>query len=301
MLSLVLPKGSSLEQRTLDLFAAAGLEISRPSARAQRGTIAYGGAIRVVFCKPREIPPVVGSGAFDFGLTGGDWVEETGAKVETLASLTYAKTSNAPWRIVLAVPADHPATDVRDLRSGTRVATEYVNIGRRFLEEAGLNAEVVRSFGATEAKIPELADAVIDVVETGDSLRHNGLRVLQTIRTCTPQVIAGPHALADDTKRDRIDKVVRLLRAAAAETPCTMITVRVPGPHLHTVTPLMPAGSWLAGTDLADADIVVLQGRAPRAELLERTDALLAAGALDITESDIHRTVPAYASRLSPG
>ncbi|QDI67365.1 ATP phosphoribosyltransferase [Streptomyces calvus] len=293
MLSLVLPKGSSLEQRTLDLFATAGLEIRRAAARSQRATIDYGGPIRVVFCKPREIPAVVASGAFDVGLTGADWIEESEAKVDTLASFAFAKTSDAPWRLVLAVPTDHPATDVRDLPDGTRVATEYVNIGRRFFEEAGLHADIVRSYGATEAKIPELADAVIDVVETGDSLRHNGLRVLRTVRTCTSQVIAGPHTLADPSKRQRVHNVVRLLRAAAAGTRRTMITVRVPEQSLHTVTPLMPAGSWRAGTDLAEAGVVVLQGLAPHTELLQTTDALLAAGALDITESDIRKTVPA--------
>ncbi|MFQ6148366.1 ATP phosphoribosyltransferase [Streptomyces seoulensis] len=295
MLSLVLPKGSSLEERTLDLFARAGLEVRRPSDRSYRGSIDYGGPIRVAFYKPREIPFVVESGMFDFGLTGADWIEESDAKVEVLESFTYAKLTDSPWRIVLAVPAEHPADEVADLRSGTRVASEYVNIGRRFFEDAGIPVEMVHSYGATEAKIPELADAVIDVVETGASLRHNGLRVLETIRTCTPQVIASPAAAGDEKKRERIRNVIRLLDSAHAGSSRILMTVRVPSEKLNEVTLLMPVGSWCAGVDIVDSSVTVLQGLVLRAGLPEVTDAILAAGALNITESDVLKVVPAHA------
>ncbi|MHC3470906.1 ATP phosphoribosyltransferase [Streptomyces sp. 7R007] len=293
MLSLALPKGSSLEGRTLELFAAAGLEIRRTSPHTYRGSIEYGGTIRVAFYKPREIPLVVESGSFDLGLTGADWIEEMGAKVETLQSFTYAKLTDAPWRIVIAVPAEHPARHAEELAAGTRVASEYVNIGRDFFQDIGVRVQMVRSFGATEAKIPELADAVIDVVETGDSLRRNGLRILQTIRTCTPQVIACPQSLADETTRERIRSLVHRLSAAGPGKSRVLITTRVRVDMLPAVTPLMPVGSWRAGVDLADADIVVLQGLAPRSELLAVTDAILQAGALEVTESDVLKSVSA--------
>ncbi|KOU52239.1 hypothetical protein ADK55_17455 [Streptomyces sp. WM4235] len=295
MLSLALPKGSSLEERTLDLFARAGLEVRRSSDRSYRGSIDYGGPIRVAFYKPREIPFVVESGMFDFGLTGADWIEESDAKVEVLESFTYAKLTDSPWRLVLAVPMEHPADEVADLRSGTRVASEYVNIGRRFFEDAGIAVEMVHSYGATEAKIPELADAVIDVVETGASLRHNGLRVLETIRTCTPQVIASPAAAGDEKKRERIRNVIRLLDSAHAGSSRILMTVRVPSEKLNEVTILMPAGSWRAGVDIVDSGVSVLQGLVLRAGLPEITDAILAAGALNITESDVLKVVPAHA------
>ncbi|MER7922816.1 ATP phosphoribosyltransferase [Streptomyces sp. NPDC096057] len=293
MLSLALPKGSSLEERTLDLFATAGLKVRRSSPHTYRGSIEYGGGIEVAFYKPREIPLVVESGSFDFGLTGADWIEEAAAKVETLETFTYSKLTDAPWRIVLAVPVEHPARHAGELASGTRVASEYVNLGRKFFLDTGLNVHMVRSYGATEAKIPELADAVIDVVETGDSLRHNGLRILETICTCAPQVIASPASLSVESKRERIRSVVHRLSAAGPGRSRVLITSRVPVQKLSAVAPLMPVGSWRAGVDLVDADIVVLQGLAPVTDLVTVTDAILRAGAMEVTESDVLKTMSA--------
>ncbi|MFG2981708.1 ATP phosphoribosyltransferase [Streptomyces sp. NPDC048258] len=300
MLSLALPKGTSLEERTLDLFARAGLEVKRPSGRSYRGRIEYGGPIQVAFYKPREIPFVVESGAFDFGLTGADWVEEADAKVEVLQSFNYAKLTNGPWRIVLAVPLEHEAQQIADLKRGLRVASEYVGIGQRFFRDAGLSVEMVHSYGATEAKIPELADAVIDVVETGSSLQHNGLRILQTIRTCTPQIIASPASAADEAKGDRILKVIRMLNSAHSGPARILMTVRVPAERLPAVVPCMPVGSWRVGVDLVDTDVSVLQGLAPRKGLPEMMDAILEAGALEVAESDVLKTVPNYPERDMP-
>jgi ATP phosphoribosyltransferase len=214
MLSLALPKGSSLERRTLDLFAKAGLEIQRPNDKVYRAVIDHEDPIKAVFYKPREIPRVVESGIFDFGLTGTDWIEEAAAKVETVTTFSYSKNSDMPWRVVLAVPDEDAARMADDLPSGVRVATEYVNIGRRYFEEVGLRAEMVQSFGVTEAKIPELAEAIIDVVETGTALRQNGLRPIATVRVCFPQLIASPSALRDATKRQNIRNIAQMLEAA---------------------------------------------------------------------------------------
>lgn len=216
MLSLALPKGSSLERRTLDLFAEAGLEVRRPCERVYRAVIDHDDPIKTVFYKPREIPQVVEAGIFDFGLTGADWIEETSAKVETVTSFSYSKASDNPWLVVLAVSDENTARTVADLPGGVRVATEYVNIGRRYFEDIGLRAEMVRSYGVTEAKIPELAEAIIDVVETGSALRQNGLRAIATVRTCVPQLIASPAAWRDATKRQRIRSVAQMLNAAHA-------------------------------------------------------------------------------------
>lgn len=299
MLSLALPKGSSLERRTLDLFAAAGLGVRRPSDHTYRAEIEYGGIVQVAFYKPREIPDVVESGALDLGLTGGDWVEESGAKVETVTSFTYAKTYDAPWRVVLAVPEAAQARSVGDLDHGIRVATEYPHIARRFFRDAGVRAEVVRSYGATEAKIPELADAVVDVVETGTALRHNGLRVIETIRTCTPQLIAGPSAWNDMGKRAAIQGVARLLGAVRTGASRVLLTVQVPERYLPQVAPLMSAGAWRAGAGLFDADLVVLQGLETREGLPETIDRLMAAGAVDVVESEVGKVLTARKDPLS--
>ncbi|MFC9238435.1 ATP phosphoribosyltransferase [Streptomyces decoyicus] len=286
MLSIALPKGSSLEQRTLRLFTAAGLEVSRTSERAYRGTIAYDGPLKVAFFKPREIPTVVEDGTFDVGLTGADWIEETGAKVEHVVSFTYSKTTDLPWRVVLAVPVHHAAQTVQDLDPGTRVATEYPNISHRFLHEAGIHAELVPSYGATEGKIPELADAIVDVVETGSALDHNGLRIIETIRTCTPQLIASPRAWSDAARQRTVQGMARLLYAAHHRAADVLLTVRVPARHLDRVVRSMPERAWSVGTGLRDPSLVVVQGLAVRDGLAETIDGLLAAGAADVVETE---------------
>jgi ATP phosphoribosyltransferase len=286
MISLALPKGS-LERRALELLATAGLPVRRASERSYRGTIDYAGVAHVAFYKPREIPPVIESGTFDLGLTGADWVEESEVKVEVVESFDYSRNTERPWRLVLAVPADHPATGVRDLGDGVRVATEYPNIGRRYFQAAGQRAEVVVSYGATEAKIPELADVLMDVTETGHSLRQNNLRIIETVRTCGAQLIANPAACADKGKRDVIRNVALLLRAAWIGPSHVLLTVRAPAERLPQVVPAMPGQSWRAGSDLADENMVVLQGVLPKRDVPKTIEVLLSAGAVDVAESGI--------------
>lgn len=286
MISLALPTGS-LERRALELFAAAGLDVRRSSERSYRGTIEYAGTTRVAFYKPREIPLVVQNGSFDMGLTGADWIEETGADIEVVESFDYSRNTEKPWRLVLAVPADHPATSVADLADGVRVATEYPNIGRRFFQDAGRRAEVVVSYGATEAKIPELADVMVDVVETGHSLQQNNLRVIETIRTCGAQLIANPAAYADEERSTVIRKVARLLRGAWTGPANVLLTVRAPADRLPEVTLAMPGRSWRAGAELVDENMVVLQGVLSSRDVPETVDVLLSAGAVNVTETGI--------------
>jgi ATP phosphoribosyltransferase len=287
MISLALPKGSSLEQRTLDLFRAAHLPVRRQSEHSYRATIEYDGPMPAVFYKPREIPSVVEQGLFDLGLTGADWVEESGAKIEVVRSFGYSKATNRPWRVVLTVPEEHPARTVADLSPGLRVATEYVAISRDYFAHIGLPVTIVRSYGATEAKIPELADAVIDVVETGSSLRHNGLRILETIRTCDAQLIVNPTAWLHPAKRERILTIAHLLTAAHAGPAHTLLTVQVAPRHLAAVTAAMPDRSWRLGSGLGNEQVVVLQGTAPTDSVVRTIAALASGGALQIMESAV--------------
>ncbi|MGW0610090.1 hypothetical protein [Streptomyces sp. NPDC002788] len=171
------------------------------------------------------------------------------------------------------------------------MATECPTIARRFLKDAGIHAEVVHSYGATEAKIPELADAIVDVVETGSSLDHNGLRIIETIRTCTPWLIAGPQAWCDAGRRRRIQGMARLLDAAHARSTSALLTVRVPAHCLDRVARSIPERSWRVGAGLHGTDLVVDQGLAQRAGLPDTIDRLLEAGALDVTRTDGGMTV----------
>ncbi|MFF3444427.1 ATP phosphoribosyltransferase [Streptosporangium sp. NPDC002721] len=279
MISLALPKGSALERPVLGLLTAAGIGVRRASGRSYRASVDYGGPIQVVFLKPREIPPALEKGAFDFGVAGTDWIEETGAKVEIVEPVAAGE----PWRLVLAVPDGGPG----GLPPGARVATEFPDIGRQYLRGRGLAAEVVHSYGASQAKIPELADAVIEVLEPGVSLPP-GLRVLDTVRTCAPRLVAGPHAWRDARKRARIQRVARLLDSVRAGAAHVLLTVRTSARELPRVAPALPPRSWRVG-DVREDGLVVVQGLAARHGVAETIDGILAAGAADVVASPVGR------------
>ncbi|MER6505407.1 ATP phosphoribosyltransferase [Nonomuraea sp. NPDC001636] len=286
MVSLALPKGTFLERPVLDLFAAAGLEVRRPSERSYRASIAYDGGVEVAFLKPREIPLAVERGVFDFGVTGTDWIEETGAKVE----LVEASGCVPPWRLVLAVPAGHPAVDAAGLPAGARVATGFPKISRQFFQSVPLPVRIVPSSGATEAKVPELADAVVDTDGPGSALDEHDLRVVATLRTCCPQVVASPAAWRDARRRATIQRVARLLASVDGGAAHVLLTVRTTTRDLPRVAGSMPVRSWRAGTGLTES-LVVVQGLAARRGLAETIGGILAAGALDVIESRVGKDV----------
>ncbi|HEX2738496.1 MAG TPA: ATP phosphoribosyltransferase, partial [Acidimicrobiia bacterium] len=209
MLRLVLPKGS-LERATLQLFEDADLPVVRSSDVDYRATIDDPRVTDVRILRPQEIPRYVADGLFDLGITGRDWVNETGADVETLTELHYSKATARPIRLVLAVAADSDAKSIDDLPAGLRVHTEYPEITRRFFDEHGLAAEVTLSYGATEAKVPEIADAVVEITETGRALRAAGLKVLDTILVSHTELIANPTAAADPEKRKAMEQLQTL-------------------------------------------------------------------------------------------
>jgi len=213
VLSLVLPKGS-LERATLDLFDAADLTVRRASERDYHASIEDPRIDRVRFLRPQEIPTYVAEGLFDFGITGRDWITETGADVESLGELAYSKATSDPVRVVLAVPASSGWESIADLPAGIRISTEFPSLTRRFLDEHGIAAVVTPSYGATEAKVPDIVDAIVDLTETGSSLRRNGLRILHTLLTSYTELIANRRSFADVAKRAAMEDVALLLRGA---------------------------------------------------------------------------------------
>src|SRR5688572_23561124 len=200
MLRLVLPKGS-LEKATLDLFEAAYLGVTRSSDVDYRATIDDPRIDEVRILRPQEIPRYVADGLFDIGITGRDWVEETGAEVVSLGELRYSKATDRPVRVVLAVAADSAATAGGDLKDGVRVATEYPEVTRRYFEKQGVRADIQLSYGATEAKVPEIADAVVEMTETGRALRAAGLKIIDTLLVSYTELIANPVAYQDPERR----------------------------------------------------------------------------------------------------
>ena len=200
MLSLVLPKGS-LERATLELFEAADLPIRRGSDRDYHAAVDDPRIDTVRFLRPQEIPSYLEQGLFDLGITGRDWISETGADVHSLTELEYSKATSNPVRIVLAVPREAVANRGRELPDGVRVSTEYPELTRRYFAEIGVKAVIVPSYGATEAKVPDIVDAIVDVTETGSSLRKHGLKVIETLVTSRTELVANHEAYADPEKR----------------------------------------------------------------------------------------------------
>ena len=214
MLKFVVPKGS-LEEQTLRLLEQADLRVRRGSSRDYHGRIDDERIERVSLLRPQEIPRYVEEGFFDLGITGRDWVEETDATVDVLASLEYAKGGvGFGVKIVLAVPQSDPAEQAADLPNGTRISTEYPNLVRRYFERLGTEVRVFESYGATEAKVPEIVDATVDVSETGGTLRAHGMKIIETLLESEVLLIANPVAAVDAEKRRAMDDVTTLLLGA---------------------------------------------------------------------------------------
>ena len=180
MLRIVLPKGS-LERATLELFEAADLGVVRSSDVDYRATIDDPRVDEVRILRPQEIPVYVAEGLFDVGITGRDWIEETGSDVVSLGELRYSKATSNPIRMVVAVADDSPVRVASDLHDGVRVSSEYPQLTKRYFTDRGIDADVRLSYGASEAKVPDIADCVVEITETGRALRAAGLRIIDTI------------------------------------------------------------------------------------------------------------------------
>ena len=209
-LRLGLPKGS-LQEPTLELFKRAGYNIV-VSSRSYRPTV-DDDEIELRLLRAQEIGRYVDHGYLDCGITGADWIAENGADVEVICDLRYSKATSRPTRWVLVVPEDSPIKTVKDL-AGKRIATEAVGITQRYLDGHGVKAEVEFSWGATEVKVPELVDAIVDITETGSSLRANKLRIVDTLMESYPQFIASRSAAKDPWKREKMERIALLLKGA---------------------------------------------------------------------------------------
>jgi ATP phosphoribosyltransferase len=290
VLSLVLPKGS-LERATLELFDAADLTVRRASDRDYHAYVDDPRIDRVRFLRPQEIPSYVAEGLFDFGITGRDWITETGASVASLGELTYSKATSDPVRLVLAVPAPAPWQSISDLPDGIRISTEFPSLTRRFLAENGIKAVVTPSYGATEAKVPDIVDAIVDLTETGSSLRRNGLRILHTLLTSYTELIANHEALDDPAKRAAMEDVALLLRGAIRARGNVLLKLNVSAAELAAVADILPAMTSPTITSLARGDMNAVEAVVPKSGVNTLIPALRAAGARDILEIPISKII----------
>jgi len=237
LLTLGLPSGS-LQEATLSLFAKAGFAISGAS-RSYKPSI-DDPEIRVRLLRAQEMSRYVEHGYLDCGITGKDWVEENGSDVEVLCELPYSRASTNPTRWVLVVPEHSPIRTVQDLE-GKCVATEAVGLTRRFLERHGVKADVEFSWGATEVKVPDLVDAIVDITETGSSLRANNLRIVDVLTVSYPQLIANRTALQDSWKREKLDRLTLLLRGALQARDRVGLKMNIEESRLAALLEALPA------------------------------------------------------------
>jgi ATP phosphoribosyltransferase len=290
MLSLVLPKGS-LEKATLDLFDAADLTVRRASDRDYHASIDDPRIERVRFLRPQEIPSYLERGLFDIGITGRDWITETQADVVSLGELQYSKATSNPVRVVLAVPDAAPWRSVADLPDGIRISTEFPSLTERYLAEHGVKAMIVPSYGATEAKVPDIVDAIVDLTETGSSLRKNGLRILETLLTSYTEFVACAAAYADPAKRAAMEDITLLLSGAIRARGNVLLKLNVAADKLDAVAAMLPAMSSPTITALANTGMNAVETVVPKRGVNTLIPALKAAGARDILEIPISKIV----------
>jgi ATP phosphoribosyltransferase len=287
-LRLGIPKGS-LEAATVDLFAHAGWTISTrsrnyfPSIDDDEMTCAL--------VRSQEMGPYVASGTLDAGLTGLDWVLDTGADVETVCDLVYSKASDRTARWVLVVPRESAIKTVEDL-DGKKIATELVNFTRGYLADRGINAEVEFSWGATEAKVVEgLADAAVEITETGSTIRAHGLRIVCDLLETHTILIANRQALADPWKKAKIDQVAMLLGAALAARGRVLLKLNVAADKVDAVVKLLPSLHAPTVNHLYDADWLAVETVVERHLVRALIPKLSAAGAEGILELPIEKII----------
>ena len=243
--------------------------------------------------RPQEIPRYVEEGFFDLGISGRDWVEETDATVDVLASLEYAKGGvGFGVKIVLAVPQSDPAERAADLPNGTRISTEYPNLVRRYFERLGTEVRVFESYGATEAKVPEIVDAIVDVSETGGTLRAHGMKIVETLLESEVLLIANPAAAADAEKRRAMDDVTTLLLGALRAQGRVLIKLNVSEGNLEELLGGLPSMKAPTVSPLAEAGSFAVETVVEKSTVNTLIPVLKSLGATDILELPISKIVP---------
>jgi len=286
-LKLGIPAGS-LQDATAELFRRAGYKI-KFSSRSYYPTI-DDDEIECLLIRAQEMARYVADGVLDAGLTGHDWIVETGADVHEVTELVFSKVSRRPVRWVLCVPENSPVEKVEDLQ-GMRIATEAVGLTARFLEKHGVEAKVEFSWGATEVKPPKLADAIVEVTETGSSLRANNLRIVAEVIQSTPRLIANHDAYADTQKRQKIDDIALMLQGAMAAEGKVCLMMNVPTESLQQVLSLLPALQKPTVATLSDEAWCSVSSILDESVVRRIIPRLKAAGARGIVETPVTKLI----------
>ena len=286
-LKLGIPKGS-LQDATIALFERAGWRIYE-NGRSYFPAI-DDAEIECMLIRAQEMARYVEKGVLDAGLTGIDWVVESGLDVESVTSLTYAKQSRSKVRWVLAVPEDSPFQRAEDLE-GKTIATELVEVSKRYFAEKGVAVKVEFSWGATEVKPPTLADAVVEVTETGSSLRANRLRIIDTVMESETRLIANRQSMQDTWKREKVDKLALMLNGAIAAQGQVGLMLNVRKQHLDAVLQVMPALNSPTVSSLRDPEWVAVNTILEEGIVRDVLPKMKAAGATGIVEYPLNKVV----------
>jgi ATP phosphoribosyltransferase len=288
ILRLGLPKGS-LQEPTLELLKRAGFHVV-VSSRSYRPTV-DDEELDLRLLRAQEIGRYVDHGFLDCGITGRDWVVENGADVEVITDLRYSRATSKPTRWVLVVPEDSEIQSVKDLQ-GKRISTEAVGMTQKYLEQHGVQAEVEFSWGATEVKVPELVDAIVDITETGSSLRANKLRIVDTLMESYPQLVASRAAAADPWKRAKMETLALLLRAALEARDKVGLKMNVPASGLEKVIECLPSMRQPTISSLSNSDWVAVETVIDESVVREIIPRLKSLGAEGIVEYPLNKVVP---------
>ncbi len=286
-LILGLPKGS-LQEATFAMMRKAGFNLTVGS-RSYIPTC-DDPDLKCRLLRPQEIPRYVELGLLDSGITGYDWIYENNADVHEVCEMCYSKATSRPVRWVIAVPNDSPIQTVQDL-NGKRISSEAVGLTRRYLEANGVKAEVEFSWGATEVKAPELVDAIVDLTETGSSLRANNLRILATILESTTRLIANKKAWEDPDKRAKLEQIAMLMTGALQAESRVLLKMNVPADKLYSVVGLLPALHTPTVNALNSEGWHAVESVVEEAKVRDLVPLLRAAGAEGIIELPLNKII----------
>ena len=289
-LRIVLPKGS-LEKATLELFEAADLSVSRSSSVDYRAYIDDPRIGEVMILRPQEIPIYVERGIFDLGITGRDWIEETGADVVSLGELAYSKATANPIRVVLAVPGDSSYNDPSELPSGVRISTEYLQLTRRYFDRLGIEADIQLSYGATEAKVPEIVDAVVEITETGRALKAAGLKIIATLLVSRTELITNQKCAQDPNSFHAMEQIMTLLTGVLEARGKVLIKLNVAETGLNGLLELLPSMKSPTISKLAGEGGYAVETVVEKKDVNTLIPELKDAGASDIVEIPISKVV----------
>ncbi|BDC35668.1 ATP phosphoribosyltransferase [Candidatus Methanoliparum sp. LAM-1] len=279
-----------MEEPTFILFKEANLEVIRRD-REYNPIIDDPRIGRVKILRPQEIPKYIELGYFDIGITGRDWVVESGADVIEVAELPYSKKTKNKVRIVIAVAEDSGINDVKDIKPGSRVTTEYPNITKRYFDNLNIPIQLFFSYGASEAKVPEIMDVVVDLVETGSTLERNRLKIIGEIMTSYTVLIANKNSIKDDSKREEIDDIKTLLLGVVEGRENVYLVMNVPDDKLNEIMNILPAMKKPTISQLYDSGYYSVQTVVSKREINVLIPKLKQSGAEDILELNINKIV----------